>query len=585
MHGQLPQDYYRYCPGEAHLKLSDAVCRGRRRASFHKCRGCQFNDDEIAARRLADTPAPAAETAPADPAAAPSSEPPSPGTAARLTVAARPTSDQALIELIASGGTRPAAGTERREPIDRLFRSTDIRGRWPTPLSEDLAWRIGHAAAQFLRSKLKGYERADPRARVLLTGRDRRACSARLHDALLRGVCSTGVTVCDLGVIDTPQMFFAVRHLGACGGIVTTGGRSPAEFSGFKLCGVGGRDVAAVTGLIDIRDIARRVPLHDTGTTAEQLPLELSKPYREFVQRFLAAPSGRSVAIVVDTAGGAASGWVQTAFAGRDDIRLVPVNDAAGDLPPGETPAAFDPDPTNPAALAALRETIRAEKADAGVRFDGDGDGCVFLDERGAPIRADYLIALLARRFLATAAGAGIVIDWRAGRALREEIERAGGVARAEAPDSAAIRKTMTETQAVLGANMSGQFFFRENGTCESGLLALAYFINMLAAETKRLSERVKPLAKYKSSGDRRIECADPARLMEQVAAHFGASAQRFSGGVYVHDAERSIHIERAGADAAALTFRAEAATAEVLKRTIEELRPLLAEPQPVVTS
>ncbi|NUQ48082.1 MAG: hypothetical protein HUU22_18875, partial [Phycisphaerae bacterium] len=46
MSAQSPSEYYRYCPGEEHIKLSDAVCRGRRRSSFPKCRGCQFNDDE-----------------------------------------------------------------------------------------------------------------------------------------------------------------------------------------------------------------------------------------------------------------------------------------------------------------------------------------------------------------------------------------------------------------------------------------------------------------------------------------------------------------------------------------------------------
>jgi len=45
---QNPHDYYRYCPGEERITLSDAVCQARRRGNYPKCKGCQFNDDEKA---------------------------------------------------------------------------------------------------------------------------------------------------------------------------------------------------------------------------------------------------------------------------------------------------------------------------------------------------------------------------------------------------------------------------------------------------------------------------------------------------------------------------------------------------------
>ncbi len=36
--------------------------------------------------------------------------------------------------------------------IDKVFKAYDVRGIYGQEIDEDLAWRIGHASAQFLRS-------------------------------------------------------------------------------------------------------------------------------------------------------------------------------------------------------------------------------------------------------------------------------------------------------------------------------------------------------------------------------------------------------------------------------------------------
>ena len=43
--------------------------------------------------------------------------------------------------------------------IDKVFKAYDIRGLYGSEVDEDLAWKVGHASAQFLRSLLSGYER------------------------------------------------------------------------------------------------------------------------------------------------------------------------------------------------------------------------------------------------------------------------------------------------------------------------------------------------------------------------------------------------------------------------------------------
>ena len=54
------------------------------------------------------------------------------------------------------------------------YKAYDIRGIYPDPLNEDIAWKTGHATAQFLRMNLNGLAKADPRMNMIIVGRDMR---------------------------------------------------------------------------------------------------------------------------------------------------------------------------------------------------------------------------------------------------------------------------------------------------------------------------------------------------------------------------------------------------------------------------
>lgn len=571
MSAQSPSEYYRYCPGEEHIKLSDAVCRGRRRSNFPKCRGCQFNDDERQAALAVGVGATAGTTAAVAVAAKADFVELGLPAGRRIEDAesiSESNHDLPAVEHAASLRTAEAARAADRAALERLVRSTDIRGEVPEPLSANVAWRIGHAAAQFFRSKLKGYDRADPRARSLVTASDVRSSSAMIHAAMVHGVRAAGVLVIDIGAVDTPQLGFAVRHLGAGGGILTTGGRSPEAYSGFKLCGAGGRDVATATGLADIRDIAARVPQHDTGTMAGRREADLSDAYRAFVRAHLPPSFARPLTLVADACGGVMGRWMPTVFGGIDGLTLVMLHDRA------EEPFPHDPNPASPRAMGDLRRAVKSHRADLGVCFDPDGDGCVFVDERGTMMRPDLAAALAARRVLERIKGGVVVVDHGFGRAAEEEFARAGGIVQREPPDAAHIRKTMAETQAVFGATLSGQVFFRENGCCESGMLAVAAMLNVAAAATRRLSEVVKPLARYRMSDVHRMATDDPAAALARAATHF---SEEWSGGadLFVRRDEWWLHAAfRAGVPE--VTLRVEAHDAEMMRDKLLEAKGVL---------
>ncbi|RMF83017.1 MAG: hypothetical protein D6744_05485, partial [Planctomycetota bacterium] len=229
-----PQE--RYCPGEEQIRISDAVCLGRRRANYHKCPGCQFNDDERGAP---------------------------PFEATLLT--RRPATPRGLLE-------------DDVETIEKVFKAYDVRATVPDPLNEDVAWRVGNATAQFLRTSLTGYERTDEAMHAVLVGRDMRTHSPALSRAFIEGAVAAGAPVIDIGMIDTSQLYFAANHLKCCGGAQTTASHNPANYNGFKICGVKGRPIGAESGLREIQRIASVIARHKVESLENVRQVDLSEP-------------------------------------------------------------------------------------------------------------------------------------------------------------------------------------------------------------------------------------------------------------------------------------------------------------------
>ncbi|HWL92599.1 MAG TPA: hypothetical protein VNT79_03620 [Phycisphaerae bacterium] len=533
---QSTKDYYRYCPGEEHVKISNAICRGRRRSNFPKCTGCQFNDDQ----RGGD-----------------------PHNYVQAQVAPPETIRVSNGQVVEKVNDATKIGT--------LFKLSDISGVYPYPLSDDAAWRIGHAAAQYLRSKLRGFDRADPIARSVVVGRDTRGHSLPLEDALIEGMRSTGTDVITLGEVGTPHLYYVVNHLGACGGVQVTSGNGPINQNGFRICGPKATPIGMDTGLSSIRDIAIRVPRHFTGASSRRITKDFSELYckhiRAFVRTDMRLPE--PIGIVVDASNGTAAKWLPLIFRGNRNVRLVRVN--------FENKGEFDhePNPLLAKNTRDLRTLVRTEKAAFGIGFDSSEERCVFIDDKGRTIRPDHMIALLACAMLERDSAAQIIFDHRASSIVDEEIVRAGGIPVRERIGAAYMKRTMAERDAAFGGDLSGRFYFRSAAFCESAVIAMIQVINLLINSGKPLSELTKPLQRYSVSGEIKYLCPDTHEALRNLSnVHRSATIEHLDGltfrypdwwfNVRPNPAERSIQ----------LTL--EAKNRKLVDERLEELSPLL---------
>jgi phosphomannomutase len=452
----------------------------------------------------------------------------------------------------------------------KIFKAYDIRGIYPDQLNEDAAWKIGSATATFLRSMLRGYDRGLANRQSLCVGYDMRSHSKGLADALIRGMNAVGANVINIGMIDTPQIYFAINHLGTCGGVQVTASHNPAQYNGFKISGFEAKPIGADTGLNEIRHIATAL-LHTRGAMDGGIEkCDLTKEYKEHVLKFLGSKV-KPLKIVIDASNGMAGKMVPLVF---DDlgIEIIKLN--------FEHKGVFkhDPNPLVEKNLAQLKNMVKKRKADAGICFDGDADRMMMVDEKGNNISCDLLTALMVPYFLKNSPGSAVLYDLRSSWVVREEILKAGGVPRRERVGHAFMKRTLRIARAVFGGELSGHFYYRDNFYADSAMITLVHIINILSSSNKPISELIKPLRRYFASGEINFIIDDKDAMMKELKRKFSQGEADDLDGITIQFKDWWFNCRPSNTEPL-LRLNVEAKTQELLDKQLEEIESLLGQP------
>ncbi len=451
-----------------------------------------------------------------------------------------------------------------------IFKAYDIRGIYPDQLDEAAAWKIGHGAAQFLRSLLRGYERGQANAQSVCVGHDMRTHSPALVKALTEGMNSAGANVIDIGMIDTPQMYFAINHLGTCGGVQVTASHNPAQYNGFKVSGKEARPIGADTGLKEIKHIATSL-LH-TRIKPDGLveKCDLTEEYAGHVLKFL-NPRLKQLKIVIDASNGMAGKMVPAIFSDLP-IEMIGLNLRH------DGSFVHDPNPLVEANLAGLKEVVLREEADIGICFDGDADRLMMVDETATNVTCDLVTALMVPYFLRDNPNSAVVYDLRSSHVVQEEIIKHGGIPRRERVGHSYMKKTLRDSHAVFGGELSGHFYYRDNYYADSGMITLVHILNILSASDAPLSELVKPLRRYASSGEINFEIEDKFGAMERLKRKYNQGQIDDLDGVTIQFRQWWFNC-RASNTEPLLRLNVEARDEELLQAKLDDLKGFLGEP------
>ncbi|MFG0258541.1 MAG: phosphomannomutase/phosphoglucomutase [Phycisphaerales bacterium JB043] len=406
-----------------------------------------------------------------------------------------------------------------------VFKAYDVRHIYPDPLNESVVWRIGHATSSLLRDEAHEGGRTQPMMQSIVVGHDMRASSPSLTAALCEGITQQGGSVIDIGLVDTPFVYFAINYLDCAGGVMVTASHNPPQYNGLKISRRHARPVGETTGLGEIRERAatknleKHTPIETPGFIEQR---DLWDAYREHVHSFLDVEAMRKkpVKIVVDASNGMAATSLPRLFgscgADVDGLEIVEMHfDSDG------THFVHEPNPLVASNLTWLQERVVKEGADLGVCFDGDADRCVIVDEGGSIVGCDHLTAWLATCFLRDNPGSAVVYDLRSSKALEETVREAGGRPIQSRVGHVFMKQALAQEGAVFGGELSGHFYFKKNFNADSGVIALASVLGEHARDGRAMSAIIRPIARYRQSGEMNFEVEDKDGALEALVERY----------------------------------------------------------------
>ncbi len=380
-----------------------------------------------------------------------------------------------------------------------FFKAYDMRGEFGKDFDLDTVYRIG----RWLPSVL-GVQR-------VLVGRDARLTSEPVREALCRGLTESGCDVDDMGLATTPMVYFFTAREGYEASVQITASHNPPSHNGMKVSRAGAVPVGYETGLSDLERHVLSGSLPEACAPGVCRTVSYRDAFVAWLQEWREDLQGLRYA--VDCSDGMA-GLIIRDVLGEEPIYL-------NEKPDGHFPH-HAPNPLETENCAQLMEVVKARGLDAGIIFDGDADRVMFVDERGVFVQPDYLIPVIARRFLAREPGATVIHDIRTSRGAIEALQADGAKTVMGKVGHAYAKVVLRETQAVCGGELAGHYYFRDFFCCDSGELAALLVLASLAEAKRRgerFSELMAPICKYANSGERNYRIADKDAAIATVLA------------------------------------------------------------------
>ncbi|MBI2088712.1 MAG: phosphomannomutase/phosphoglucomutase [Deltaproteobacteria bacterium] len=386
-----------------------------------------------------------------------------------------------------------------------IFREYDIRGLAEKDFDADFARLLAKVHGTLVR------ERGGKRVSV---GRDCRTTSDPYAQAVIEGFVSAGLEVYDIGVCPTPLLYFSLFHLDLDGGIQITASHNPSEYNGFKVCM--GKETLYGSQIQNLRRLMEENSYKErAGGKSESYAI--IAPYDECVARDV--PSiARPLKVVID-AGSGVAGPVAPPIVRRLGCAVWEIA-----CTPDATFPIHHPDPTVPENLEALIHKVKAEKADLGVAYDGDGDRIGVVDDQGKILWGDELLILFARDVLKRHPGAVIISEVKCSQRLFDQIRLHGGKPIMWKAGHSLLKAKMKETGALLAGEMSGHMFFADRYFgYDDAIYASVRLLELVARAGRPLSTLLADVPETISTPEIRVECPDERKfaITEQAREYF----------------------------------------------------------------
>ena len=385
--------------------------------------------------------------------------------------------DEAMSEENESPREPTRATTSRR-----LFGTDGVRGLANAePMTSEVALRLGRAIAHVCKM-----QNTAKRHKIII-GKDTRLSGYLLETAMASGICSMGVDVLLVGPMPTPGIAFLTRSLRADAGVVISASHNPFQDNGIKFFSRDGFKLPDDTEA-RIEELVVSPSIDGLRPTAAHIGKafridDAAGRYNVFVKNtFPRDLTLDGLTIAIDCAHGAAY-HVAPQVLEEFGAKVIPI----GVEPDGQNInrdcGALYPN--------GLQRVVRERDAHVGVALDGDADRAILVDEQGAIVDGDAVLAMAAQEMKATGrlrhdtVVATVMSNLGLELCLRERGIR---MVRSAVGDRYVVEEMLAGNYN-LGGEQSGHVVFLDHSTTGDGLITALAVLEIMVRMGRPLSE------------------------------------------------------------------------------------------------
>jgi phosphoglucosamine mutase len=359
----------------------------------------------------------------------------------------------------------------------KYFGTDGIRGRANAGvLTAATAMKVGQAAGRrFLRG---------PHKHRVVIGKDTRLSGYMMETALVSGFTSVGMDVIMTGPLPTPAIAMLTREMRADLGVMISASHNPYPDNGIKLFGPDGFKLSDADEEAIERAMGEDIPLAEGEAIGRARRIDDARGrYIHAIKQTLPDELRLDgLKVVVDCAHGAAYNVAPSAIweLGAEVVTIgvepngININDGVGST-----------------ALDAIKAKVVEQGADIGIALDGDADRLIVIDEQGAAVDGDQIMALIGSSLAAQGrlTGGGVVATVMSNLGLERFLAGQGlELVRTRVGDRHVL-EAMRQGGYNLGGEQSGHMILLDHATTGDGCIAALQVLGALVQSGKKASE------------------------------------------------------------------------------------------------
>jgi phosphomannomutase / phosphoglucomutase len=324
----------------------------------------------------------------------------------------------------------------------------------------------------------------------IIVGHDYRSYSEDIKKALINGLISTGCNVEDIGLSLSPTVYFAQFNLNSDAIAMVTASHNENGWTGVKM-GIKKGLTHAPEEMKELKDITLNKKFVEGKGSIKKIENFKNIYSEDLIKK---NKINKKIKAVVACGNGTAGIFAP------DILRSIGCEVIELDCELDWTFPKYNPNPEDLEMLHAIAKAVKDNEADIGFGFDGDGDRCGVIDDKGNEIYSDKIGLLIARNLASKHNNSKFVVDVKSTGLYSKDkvlLKNQCKTIYWKTGHSHIKRKVNLEN-ALAGFEKSGHFFFNQplGLGYDDGINSAIQVCHLLVNQNKKMSEIINELPK-----------------------------------------------------------------------------------------